>query len=175
VLELIDGVQDATALLPAEVRGEWLATLEGLSDRSSVPPLIAGRLTRLMLDTSRVEAREVGLRLGRVLTPGTPTGDAAGYIEGFLAGGGLLLIHDEHLLALVDSWLSGIRDEDFVEVLPLLRRTFGTFAPPERRSIGSRAAVLGPAGRVRVVAEDNDLDEELGASVLPVVARLLGV
>jgi hypothetical protein len=175
VLELIDGVQDATALLAAEVRGEWLATLEGLSDRSSVPPLIAGRLTRLMLDTSRVEAREVGLRLGRVLTPGTPTGDAAGYIEGFLAGGGLLLIHDEHLLALVDSWLAGIRDEDFVEVLPLLRRTFGTFAPPERRSIGSRAAVLGPGGRIRVVAEDNDLDEELAASVLPAVARLLGV
>jgi hypothetical protein len=75
----------------------------------------------------------------------------------------------------VDSWLAGIRDEDFVEVLPLLRRTFGTFAPPERRSIGSRAAVLGPAGHVRVVAEDNDLDEELAASVLPAVARLLGV
>jgi hypothetical protein len=174
VLELIDGVQDATTLLDAAVRTEWLTTLASLSDRSSVPPLIAGRLTRLMLDTSRLETGEVALRLGRALSPGTPTADAAGYVEGFLAGGGLLLVHDERLLALVDSWLSAIPSEAFLEALPLLRRTFGTFASPERRSIGERARALGdPAAAV--VAEDNDLDAELGASVLPVVARLLGV
>jgi len=174
VLELIDGVQDATTLLDVGVRTEWLTTLESLSDRSSVPPLIAGRLTRLMLDTSRLETGEVALRLGRALSPGTPTADAAGYVEGFLAGGGLLLVHDERLLALVDSWLSAIPAEAFLEALPLLRRTFGTFASPERRSIGERARALGdPAGPV--VADDNDLDADLGASVLPVVARLLGV
>ncbi|MEI8408150.1 MULTISPECIES: DUF5682 family protein [unclassified Kribbella] len=174
VQELIDGVQDATALLDEEVRAEWLATLEGLSDRLSVPPLIRGRLTRLMLDTSRLPDHEVALRLGRALTPGTPTADAAGYVEGFLAGGGLLLVHDERLLALVDAWLAAIPDDAFVEVLPLLRRTFGTFASPERRSIGTRARALGdPAAAV--VADDDDLDAELAASVLPVVAQLLGV
>ena len=173
VLELIDGVQDATTLLEESVRSEWLETLQGLSDRSSVPPLIAGRLTRLMLDTSRLDAVEIALRLGRALTPGTATADAAGYVEGFLAGGGLLLVHDERLLALVDGWLTGIRDDAFLEVLPLLRRTFGTFASPERRSIGERARVLGDPAVVRVV--DTELDAELAASVLPVVARLLGV
>ncbi|TDO50692.1 hypothetical protein EV643_104185 [Kribbella sp. VKM Ac-2527] len=173
VLQLVDGVQDATTLLSSGVRDEWLRTLQGLSDRSSVPPLIAGRLTRLMLDTSRIEAGEVALRLGRALSPGTPTSDAAGYVEGFLAGGGLLLVHDERLLALVDSWLAAIPDEAFLEVLPLLRRTFGTFASPERRSIGERARALGNG--VQVVAEDNELDDELAASVLPVVAQLLGV
>jgi hypothetical protein len=173
VLQLVDGVQDATTLLASGVRDEWLRTLEGLSDRSSVPSLIAGRLTRLMLDTSRIEAGEVALRLGRALSPGTQTSDAAGYVEGFLAGGGLLLVHDERLLALVDSWLAAIPDEAFLEVLPLLRRTFGTFASPERRSIGERARALGNG--VQVVAEDNELDDELAASVLPVVAQLLGV
>ncbi|TCM48894.1 DUF5682 family protein [Kribbella sp. VKM Ac-2568] len=174
VLELIDGVQDATALLDEAVRLEWLATLEGLSGRSSVPPLIAGRLTRLMLDTSRLDAAEVALRLGRALSPGTPTADAAGYVEGFLAGGGLLLVHDERLLALVDSWLTAIPDDAFLEALPLLRRTFGTFASPERRSIGDRARALADPAAM-VVADDNELDSLLAASVLPVVARLLGV
>ncbi|HWD79651.1 MAG TPA: DUF5682 family protein, partial [Kribbella sp.] len=174
VQELIDGVQDATALLAEDVRTEWLNTLQGLSDRASVPPLIRGRLTRLMLDTSRLPDREIELRLGRSLSPGTPTADAAGYVEGFLAGGGLLLVHDERLLALVDAWLGGIPDDAFVEVLPLLRRTFGTFAAPERRSIGSRARVLADPSTV-VVADDNDLDAELAATALPVVARLLGV
>jgi len=173
VQELIDGVQDATALLDEDVRAEWLSTLEGLSDRSSVPPLIRGRLTRLMLDTSRLPDHEVALRLGRALSPGTPTADAAGYVEGFLAGGGLLLVHDERLLALVDAWLAAIPADAFVEVLPLLRRTFGTFASPERRSIGTRARALGDPAAL-VVADDNDLDAELAASVLPVVAQLLG-
>ncbi|HET6740089.1 MAG TPA: DUF5682 family protein [Kribbella sp.] len=174
VQELIDGVQDATALLAEEVRTEWLNTLQGLSDRASVPPMIRGRLTRLMLDTSRLPDHEIALRLGRALSPGTPTAEAAGYVEGFLAGGGLLLVHDERLLALVDSWLGAIPDDAFVEVLPLLRRTFGTFAAPERRSIGSRARVLADPSSA-VVADDNELDAELAATALPVVARLLGV
>ncbi|MDX3005999.1 DUF5682 family protein [Kribbella solani] len=174
VQELIDGVQDATVLLAEDVRAQWLNTLEGLSDRVSVPPLIRGRLTRLMFDTSRLPDHEVELRLGRSLSPGTPTADAAGYVEGFLAGGGLLLVHDERLLALVDAWLGAIPDDAFVEVLPLLRRTFGTFAAPERRSIGARARGLADPGAM-VVADDNDLDAELAATALPVVARLLGV
>ena len=174
VQELIDGVQDATVLLAEDVQQEWLNTLEGLSDRASVPPLIRGRLTRLMLDTSRLPDHEVALRLGRSLSPGTATADAAGYVEGFLAGGGLLLVHDERLLALVDEWLGAIPDEAFVEVLPLLRRTFGTFAAPERRSIGARARVLADPAAL-VVADDNDLDGELAATALPVVAQLLGV
>lgn len=161
-------------LLAKDVQQEWLNTLEGLSDRASVPPLIRGRLTRLMLDTSRSPDHEVALRLGRALSPGTPTADAAGYVEGFLAGGGLLLVHDERLLALVDDWLGAIPDDAFVEVLPLLRRTFGTFAAPERRSIGARARVLADPSSL-VVADDNDLDEELAATALPVVAQLLGV
>jgi hypothetical protein len=174
VQELIDGVQDATVLLAEDVRSEWLNTLQGLSDRTSVPPLIRGRLTRLMLDTSRLPDHEVALRLGRSLSPGTPTADAAGYVEGFLAGGGLLLVHDERLLAMVDGWLAAIPDDAFVEVLPLLRRTFGTFAAPERRSIGARARVLADPGAV-VVADDDELDAELAATALPVVAQLLGV
>ncbi|WP_371406758.1 DUF5682 family protein [Kribbella sp. NBC_00662] len=174
VQELIDGVQDATVLLAEEVRVEWLNTLEGLSDRTSVPPLIRGRLTRLMMDTSRLPDHEVALRLGRALSPGTPTAEAAGYVEGFLAGGGLLLVHDERLLALVDEWLGAIPDDAFVEVLPLLRRTFGTFAAPERRSIGARARVLADPASL-VIADDNDLDGELAATALPVVAQLLGV
>jgi hypothetical protein len=174
VLELVDGVQDATVLLDEAVRDEWLETLQGLSDRPSVPPLITGRLSRLMLDTERLDAAEIALRLGRALTPGTETAAAAGYIEGFLAGGGLLLVHDERLLELVDTWLTGIRDDAFLEVLPLLRRTFGTFASPERRSIGDRARVLRDP-RARAAVADTELDVDLATAALPVVARLLGV
>jgi hypothetical protein len=96
------------------------------------------------------------------------------YIEGFLAGGGLLLVHDERLLRLVDDWLAGVRDESFTEVLPLLRRTFGTFAAPERRSIGERARSLHTGGGRRTVVAEDDLDHDRATAALPVVATLLG-
>ena len=173
LLPLVDQVQEATTLLAEPVREQWLSTLRGLSERSRVPPLIGGRLTRLLLDADRVDTDDVALRLGRALTPGTETMDAAAYVEGFLAGGGLLLVHDERLLQLVDGWLGGIRDGAFTEVLPLLRRTFGTFAPAERRSIGDRAQAVHDRSRIPVAASD-DVDHDRAAAALPVVATLLG-
>lgn len=175
MLELIDGVQEAVSLLDKAIREDWMSTLRALSSRQGVPPLIGGRLTRLLLDAERLDADDVALRLGRALTPGTPTADAAGYVEGFLAGGGLLLVHDERLLKLVDDWLAAVRGEAFTEVLPLLRRTFGTFAAPERRSIAERASALHDPQRRRAAAPADDLDHDRATTALPVIATLLGL
>ena len=84
-----------------------------------------------------------------MLTVGVPPARGAGWIEGFVAGGGLVLVHDEPLLRLVDGWLAGIPDDTFPEVLPLLRRTFGAFPAPQRRAIGERVRHLAPRRRRR--------------------------
>ena len=82
-------------------------------------------------------------------------------------------MHDDRLLRLVDRWLAAVAAEQFDEVLPLLRRTFGAFADPERRAIGERAAALtGAVPAARVV---EGLDEKRAELVVPVFARLLGV
>jgi uncharacterized protein DUF5682 len=127
---------------------------------------------RLLHDAQRLDSGEVALRLGRALTPGVTPAAAAGYIEGFFAGGALVLVHDERLLRVVDEWLTGVPPASFVEVLPLLRRTFGAFAWPERRAIGERAAALDRRG---ASTRDTDLgvDDERGRAVLPVIGRLL--
>jgi hypothetical protein len=107
-----------------------------------------------------------------VLTVGVPIARAAAWIEGFLAGDGLLLVHDERLLTLVDTWLTGIPADAFTEVLPLLRRTFSGYPAPQRRLIGERAANIGTE---KAAADHEDLlDAERGALVLPMVAQVLG-
>jgi hypothetical protein len=111
-----------------------------------------------------------------VLTPGVPVARAAAWIEGFLTGDGLLLVHDERLLRLVDGWLTGIPPDAFVEALPLLRRTFSEYPAPQRRQIGERAVRLGD-GSARPHADDGGgagLDDERADLVLPTVAALLG-
>ena len=55
-------------------------------------------------------------------------------------------------------------------MLPLLRRTFGTFTSPERRLIGER---LRHDARPAVAVEE-ELDDERGSLVLPRVSWLLG-
>jgi hypothetical protein len=170
---LVDGVHAVTGLLGAAAGDRWLVALARLADRPALPPLLAGRLARLLADADRMAVDEVERRLSRALTPGTPAGQAGAYVEGFFAGGALLLVHDDRLLRVVDGWLTGVPEAQFDEALPLLRRTFGAFADPEKRAIGERAAALtGAAPAARVVEE---IDEQRAELVLPVFARLLGV
>ena len=88
-------------------RGVARRRWSGSAARDDLHGLLAGRLTRLLLDAGRLDADEVGRRMGLVLTVGVPPARAAAWVEGFLAGGGLLLVHDDALLALVDGWLAG--------------------------------------------------------------------
>ena len=172
----IDGVHASVDLLDdADSTGQWLDTLAALADAPGLPGLLAGRCNRLLLDAGRLSADETGRSMARTLTVGVPVPRAAAWVEGFLAGDGLLLVHDDRLLELVDSWLVDIPADAFNEVLPLLRRTFSGYGAPQRRMIGERAARIGAdGGGWRASAGDERLDAERGAAVLATVARLLG-
>ncbi len=167
----VDGVHAAVALLDDPgLRERWLGTLASVAGRSGLHGLLAGRLTRLLLDAGRLDGAEVRRRLGRSLTVGTPPAQGAAWVEGFLAGGGLLLVHDDELLELVDRWIADIAPDAFDDVLPLLRRTFGGFAEGERRAIGERIARGGRTDDV----EARVLDHDRAARVLPTLGLLFG-
>jgi hypothetical protein len=172
----IDAVHSATGLLAdPPSRDRWLGALGRLAPRC--PPLISGRLTRLLLDAGRLTADDAGRRMSASLSPGAPAAAAGGWAEGFLAGSGLLLVHDDRLLALVDGWLAGLGADAFAAVLPALRRTFGGFAAPERRAIGEKAARLDGSGRRPAAADtaaDDDLDAGRAAIAVRAVAAILG-
>ena len=173
----IDAVHAAVALLDqADSTAQWHDLLTTLSTRDDLHGLLSGRLNRLLLDAGRLDVAEAGRRMALVLTVGVPVGRAAAWIEGFLAGDGLLLVHDERLLRLVDGWLTGIPAEAFVEVLPLLRRTFSEYPAPQRRQIGERAVRLSGRGAGRDDGDpaEADVDDERADLVTPTVALLLG-
>src|SRR5690348_8176169 len=173
--ELIDAVHAAAGLLAdGASRDRWLGTLGRLAPRC--PPLISGRLARLLLDAGRISTGEAGLRMSRALSAAAPAPGAAGWAEGFLAGSGLLLLHDDALLALADGWLAGLTAEAFTAVLPALRRTFGAFAPPERRAIGQKAARLDGSGHGPAAGADpgDELDPGRAGLATGAVALILG-
>jgi hypothetical protein len=172
----IDAVHSAIGLLAdSGSRTRWMETLARLAPRC--PPLVSGRLTRLLLDAERITRDDVAIRMSRELSAGAPAAAAAGWAEGFLAGSGLLLLHDDKLLGLADGWLAGLTADAFSAVLPALRRTFGEFAPPERRAIGDKATRLDGSGRPPVLAAsaDDDLDEDRAAIAVRAVAAILSL
>lgn len=169
----VDTAQRLIAHADPAVRGEWLDTLASISKRENIHGLLAGRLVRMLHDADRLDNDEVARRMGTVVTPGVPPAEGAAWIEGFLADAGLLLCHDDTLLALVDAWVAAIPGDSFREVLPLLRRTFGTFDAPERRLIGERVR-HGHRYWDRAESGYDEYDDTRGGLVIPRVLELLG-
>ncbi|MFI8961311.1 DUF5682 family protein [Streptomyces sp. NPDC053493] len=164
------------------LRDRWAGVLRKLAGRERVPGVLRGRAVRLLLDEGRLEDGEAARLMGLALSPGTAPADAAAWIEGFVggaSGGGLLLVHDERLLALVDAWLAGVPADAFTDVLPLLRRTFAAYEPGVRRTLGELVArgpaTAGGAGpAVTTPGFAAALDEERADGVLPLLQLILG-
>ncbi len=174
----IGATNTALSLLQnADHLAAWRATLRHLSNAPNLHGLVAGFACRLLMDAGDFDADESAQRLGLALSTANDPKQAADWIEGFLKGSGAVLLHDEGLWRVLDDWVSGLRDDAFTALLPLLRRTFATFEPAERRQMGQRVK-RGPVGGgpARGGGEaDADVDHERAALVLPVLRELLGL
>jgi hypothetical protein len=148
----------------------WTAALYSIADDGAINGIVNGRATRLLRDNGTFAPDVITRRMRLALSPAVSPPEAAAWIEGFLQGSGAILIHDDTLFVAINDWIAGLDNAQFEPLLPLLRRTFSTFQPPERRGIGERAK----RGAARVV-EAISLDQARADRVLPIVARLLGM
>jgi hypothetical protein len=170
----IDGVHRSIGLLAEEtattLRARWLDVLGQLVDRPDVNGQLIGRFVRLLFDAQRLG--DVTDRVHRALSHGVPAADKAAWVDGFFADGALLLIHDPVLRGLLDDWVNSLDDGEFTDVLPLVRRTFGTFSPSERRAIAGRVAT--GEGQTASPEPEEELDLATVAPALATVALILG-
>lgn len=151
-----------------DASARWLQAMAGVIDRDDVNGLLVGRMVRLLRDSGSITETAAAQRLSRALSVGSAPTAKAGWVDGFLGGGGLVLVHDRALLTLIDTWVRQLREQDFIDTLPLLRRTFGAFEAGERRAIGQ--AVRG-GRRVETTVET---DTRRGRAAMAVVADILG-
>jgi hypothetical protein len=151
----------------------WLATLEVVSSKSGIHGLIAGRAVRLLLEAERLNASHAAKHLSFAASSASDPAQVGVWVEGFLTGSGLVLLHDDTLWGVLENWLMSLTEEHFIAVLPLLRRTFSSFPAPERRSMGEKAK----HGETRVIKSTQELgiNETRAALVLPLIAKILGI
>ena len=152
-------------------RAAWLEALEQCT-RGQAHPLIAGRAVRILLEQKHWQVEQVAQALSLACTNPIQPLSSAEWLEGFLQGSGLLLVMNEQLWQILQAWVASLPGETFMELLPLLRRTFATFEAAERRQLGQRVAT-GTVALAPPLASGGT-DEVRASLVLPVLAALLG-
>jgi hypothetical protein len=157
-------------------KSDWHITLQTICNHQNTSQTVAGYCTRVLSDAKILAGQELESRFHFALSRTGSTSDAAAWLEGFLKGSGTILIIDDRLWMLVDQWVKNLSEEDFISLLPLMRRTFSQFSHAERRKIGEKAK-KGTDGLTfgKTVDVDQSIDSERGLKALPIIGQLLGL
>ena len=113
----------------------WSAALNQLARQPATHSLICGLATRLLFDRQQLALVEVANLMSFALSAATPELEKAAWLEGFLPGSALLLLHHNDLWSLLDNWIASLSADGFQHVLPIVRRTFARFSIPERQQL----------------------------------------
>jgi hypothetical protein len=172
--ELVLRNNHAIALINQEAyHSAWNGALQQLMQNEAASALLRGLSARILLDKDLLSIEAVGREMSFVLSLPDRLVEGAYWLEGFLHGSGLLLIHHPHLWRLLDGWVADIPEEQFVEMLPVLRRAFSNFSGPER------AKLLGLARNENTAdsqpAPTELYDQNRARVVLPTLKLLLGL
>lgn len=139
--------------------------LRAMAANPQVHPLLQGASARLLLDRGD-SAAEVAIHFH--LSPRQAPDAAARWLEGFLHGSGLLLLHHPPLWQALDDWVDALPMDDLTELLPVLRRTFSRFSASERSKMLALAR-----GGVRETTSGPEIDEERAGKVEELVLAIV--
>ncbi|MGE0084094.1 MAG: DUF5682 family protein [Desulfococcaceae bacterium] len=175
----ITAANHAVFLLENEAhRGAWTAALRGILSSDTINALVRGKVCRLLFDKNEIEREETARLMSLAVSPGNETAMAAAWVQGFLEGSGMILFHDSNLWDVLDAWVCELPSDRFTELLPLMRRTFSTFSPPERQQLGSRVKTRQKTS-TRTAAhahgKTGHFNKEWGDRAVTEAAKLLGL
>ncbi len=154
-----------------EQNSNWLQALIEISRQAASNERLRGLCIRLLFDKNAISTLETNAALRLALSPGQNQFGIAHWLEGFLYGSGLVLIHNPPFWQILDDWLSELPMAEFEVILPVLRRAFTDFSAAEREQM-LRLARQTPASGA-IAPEQETIDQARAAQVLPTVLQLL--
>lgn len=162
-----------------ELNQMWRNFISQVRASAHVHPLLSGYATRLLNDKGEISVEEMEATLSFYSSIGNAPADMAYWFEGFLRSSGSILLLDDRLWNLVNNWVCAQDKDTFMELLPVLRRTFSEFTTAERRKLGEKAKSTGSAVTQRSMGtsggDDIHLNKEEAKKVIPVIRQLLGL
>ncbi len=173
LVQRMPSFERALAVLEEEhLQARWLAVLAEVAHDPGAAPAVAGAAARRCSAESSERAwsedelaRVFSFRLSGAV-------EAAGqWLAGFLGADAEVLLHEQGLLRILDVWLAGLSPEDFLSVLPILRRSFTPFDEVQRRRLFRALSAVESAPSAQPPL---DLSPSLLAAA-PLLYRILGL
>jgi hypothetical protein len=173
LLELFGKMNDAINVLQnLDITQQWQQTLGIIANGRNTSPVIAGYATRLLADYKLITGNDLIKAFYYAMSSATAPAIAAAWLEGFLKGSGTILLIDNDLWNVVNNWIEQLEEDIFIQVLPLLRRTFSNFSKPERRKLGEKVK-SGGSGTILQKTEIG-IDSERAKKGIEVVMKMMG-
>ena len=113
----------------------WEGELKRCAEDRGLTPLLLGSLHRLGFDYAWFDVVQTQLALALACSPLQAPLHTAQWLEGFLSGRTELLLLQQGLLPLIHRWLCGLSSEHFIQILPLLRRSFAKSSRAQRQQM----------------------------------------
>lgn len=135
---------------------EWLFALDLLLTHDPIDGRISGFGLRMLHEQAKVEDHEVQVALNRHLDSAYEPLQQAIWLEGFLYGGGSVLLYNEALFRPLFEWVKSIDPDTFTLALPLLSRTFSSYPNSDRQKILDKVR----KGQV-LLQKEEDLSDQL--------------
>lgn len=177
--DIIDVNESIKLLQDEEYKSMWLKTIQQLSENEVVNKLISGYADRIILDNNLVDIDNFAKKMSYELSIGKDIMESSSWLEGFLKGSALVLIHNDKLLSLIDRWLINIPSETFIEILPILRRNFSNFTNSERRQIGESIVTKKDISDINIksniINQEDTFSIERAEKTLPILKILMNI
>ncbi len=156
-----------------ELKTAWQETLQKSTLVKQVAPLIHGTCCKLMYDAQFIDSETTAKEFSKALSPGNEPAYSAAWLEGFLKDAATVLILDEEIWQITNNWVANLEQETFLQVVPLLRRTFAMYNNVEKSKIAQKVK-QSHSGSTKAVLQTN-IDTERAKKVLPILEKLLGL
>ena len=176
MMQLLEASTQALLLVEeSDLSLQWFHALGQLIDQEQVSAHLQGKACRLLVDAQKLNNHEMIQAMSRALSPALTPEANASWLEGFLQGSGQVLVYDDQLWALIDQWVLGLNAEVFLELLPLIRRTFSTFTATELRQLGEKVKL----GRQSVDQQNQNREQHVDLQhaqlVFPLLSKFFGI
>jgi hypothetical protein len=170
----------ALLLIESEpICADWRRALRRLADDGDSHAILRGFAARRLYDQGEVAGPEAGRHLSRALSRAVAPVEAGHWLDGFLGAGGQVLLYDRVLVDLIDAWLCGLAGDDFVALLPMLRRAFASFDRSERRrlldSLHTPVRLAVPGGNGQQLLPEPSSQAPGFEAALPLLLTILGL
>lgn len=155
---------------------EWYNQIKFMCENSSVHPYILGSCHKLAYENNVLDKNQIAKSFSLALSLNNIAEYSVYWIEGFLNNAAVILLFDEVIWSVVFDWVESLDENEFIALLPILRRTFSVYEKAEKEKL---------AQKVKHVRKEVDFlhDEEKGVLfnenlALPIIktfSELLGL